>query len=246
MRFIERLGTRRATTIAWASQYVDNSPITQPVPSGWRFGSPLLASFQADVLRPFHFLSIGEAPTFPGLGNPLSRYLYDQVSSAPDDVQLGVLLHSFADTFSHSGFSGFSSDENECGVFNILPQVGHGECLTAPDEPYQRPALAAAAAIAIERLVRDYESKRTGLPATPIGDEAQLKDFYLGEFSRLTDPDERARSAQWRRTLAHLGAPVHVYDDGMLDGEHPDDLVSRFLVAQGLQRSWVRSFDLRR
>ncbi len=234
----------RATTIAWASQYVDNSPLTQPVPNGWRFGSPLLESFQEDVLRPFHFLGIGKAPTFPGLDNPLSHYLFDQVASAPDDVQLGVLLHAFADTYSHAGFSAFSSDENECGVFNILPQIGHGECLTAPDEPYQRPALAAAAAIAIERLVRDYESKRTGLPSTPIADEPQLRKFYLGEFSRLTNPDEHVRAASWRRTLALLGVSTPLYEDGLIDGSYSEDLVRRFLIAQGLQRSLVRRFDL--
>ena len=63
-------------------------------------------------------------------------------------IKLGIAIHTFADNWAHSGFSGRHNDENdvdrlwkiegnstiEIPPLNIAPDVGHAEALTLPDK----------------------------------------------------------------------------------------------------------------
>lgn len=61
-------------------------------------------------------------------------------------LTLGIRLHTFADTYSHEGFSGFQGWENaaivrqgmrpaEAAFYSALPSIGHANAGTLPDEP---------------------------------------------------------------------------------------------------------------
>ena len=69
---------------------------------------------------------------------------------------LGIALHVLADTWSHQGFIGLTRPENEVEdlkiegedkgfldvlkdeLYDLIPNTGHAEALTIPDEPYRR------------------------------------------------------------------------------------------------------------
>jgi hypothetical protein len=127
---------------------------------------------QQKVLMPFHFVPpeahgkglrfdyvvqakgriaeklVQGACRYIGQGNSQDRRLYGL-------VKLGIALHSYADTFSHQGFSGrHSSDENditgirirgsgqqwkaaglpEWFVYHVAPDIGHSEAGSLPDD----------------------------------------------------------------------------------------------------------------
>lgn len=82
----------------------------------------------------------------------------DEYEHAESLVQLGIALHSYADTWAHSGFSGlhdpyindvssiqtyengqwYSFSRLKHAGMNILPDIGHAEALDLPDRPNLR------------------------------------------------------------------------------------------------------------
>ena len=231
----------RASAIAWASQYVDDYGPTNPLPKDPRIVRGLFPSIQEDVLRPFHFLARGSSAVAPGRENPVANYLLGKLVGSPDDTQLGVFLHSYADSFSHSGFSGLRSRENDRGFGDLRPEIGHAEAGEAPDEPFMRPGLAATAAIEVERAIREYEFQLGHLSSAAIPDEAELRRFYIGVFSRFVDGEGmQSRPERWFQLLQSKSVPVPHYDKGRLDGAFSQDAFGDFLVSIGIQRSWVK------
>jgi hypothetical protein len=176
----------RARTVAYASQYVDDADDGRPqtLENGEIFNPVMTAhktlswgNFTTDVQKKiylsFHFIP-GVVPGQPA-GNPrdrnrlvttpdcpISRLLLEEARAsrtAEDHLhRLGVALHTYADTWSHQGFSGFNGPENDVEVIQekrrnpvsflfrkiwgqimefVLPAIGHAEAYTNPDLPYK-------------------------------------------------------------------------------------------------------------
>ena len=125
---------------------------------------------------PFHFLPGAEGASFEQKlvcrkDSKVARRMLDYYVSATTIRShkehmlqlLGIAAHVYADTFSHYGFSGISSDANELDAESLLiesehsptildhirrqreafeaafcgmPRLGHGAALTHPDRPY--------------------------------------------------------------------------------------------------------------
>lgn len=178
-----------AQIIATAAQYVDDSNSTEiELRDGVFLACSATAHHPVDahnvdphdqrlVWIPFHFL--------PGnQGNSLKERLVCQIDSdvahqtinnalnyageSYGPMLMGVVAHTYADTFSHYGFSGISSEINEVRTDSILPKIssanvlkyvktkaddffeksmagtanllklGHGGVATYPDRPYLR------------------------------------------------------------------------------------------------------------
>ncbi|MCD6327619.1 hypothetical protein J7M28_08710 [bacterium] len=98
----------------------------------------IVENVQRKVFMPFHFLPSrrasedGQSP-FP-LDYPVSRngemaraIVDDALRERDADIrlfQLGIALHSFADTWSHEGFSGRRARENDIGGIRIRDEAG--------------------------------------------------------------------------------------------------------------------------
>jgi hypothetical protein len=129
--------------IAWSDQYTDEctqAPVNGVQTAvkvsllgtdGWRS-----EHIQTTVLSAFHFLP-GDDPDKPRMTTQGCTVAQNLLLAAEDIFGFGIALHSFQDTYSHQGFSGFYEDVNRCWpVTNwqaILPQVGHTELGLAPD-----------------------------------------------------------------------------------------------------------------
>ncbi|MBL8027059.1 MAG: hypothetical protein JNL74_11645 [Fibrobacteres bacterium] len=171
----------KASTLAYASQYTDDADDGRTIyfKNGGSFNPVLTAhkslSFanltldvQKKIHMSFHFLPAMQAEDgFPRrklVTHPGCQLAEDTVKRAMDDINapdglhgLGIALHSYADTYSHDGFSGMLGPENDTESVTIsekgsiakwadkvwhsimeffVPCVGHGELLYLPDTPY--------------------------------------------------------------------------------------------------------------
>ncbi len=130
-----------AEKIAWANQYTDE--MTEADLHGIQTQSGILGNWgdrqiQLSVLVPFHFIpgKDSEHPWKTERNSYRSRRLL-AIGARKPPFQLGIALHSFQDTFSHDGFSGWQEDLNACYpwyyVTSALPNVGHAELRVIPD-----------------------------------------------------------------------------------------------------------------
>lgn len=84
----------------------------------------------------FHFLpGDGDKRLVVTPNSKIARYL---VRTASDPFERGIALHSFQDTFSHEGFVGLNSKENDCFSWDntpaaLLPNYGHFDMRRLPD-----------------------------------------------------------------------------------------------------------------
>jgi hypothetical protein len=134
-----------AQTIAYASQYVDNSTESEPIRpfEDQYFETARTAHYnlegftwnvQKKIYMPFHFLPSTirwESPatffyiTQPATGEKselASRLVADALTEPIKRfrlIRLGVALHAVADTFSHFGFSGRQHNENNVGTIEF-------------------------------------------------------------------------------------------------------------------------------
>lgn len=147
-----------------------------PVEAGCRAAIHSMDDDSRSIWVPFHFLPGNEGESFEArliarkdslvANTMLDFYLQDTTIAAHRQHALhllGIAAHVYADTFSHYGFSGISSDENlikpeslnpdpshSVGILEYLaiqadkfkakfasaPKLGHGAVLTYPDRPY--------------------------------------------------------------------------------------------------------------
>ena len=118
----------------------------------------------------FHFVPGAIGPSFVRKmrcreKSPICEKIMDAVLQKDDPIFLGLVLHTFADTFSHQGFSGLLSKVNDigdCKILNksgrgldqvflgtrevrdsfyrmmdfVMPAYGHGQAMVFPDLPY--------------------------------------------------------------------------------------------------------------
>jgi len=131
-----------AGTLAYASQYVDDSTESEPVIpfEDQQFDTVRTAHYnleafdwnvQKKIYMPFHFLpttirwqspdafSYCTKPAEEDNQSSLADMLFDEASRESTRrlrlIRMGVALHTIADTFAHFGFSGRHHDENDVG-----------------------------------------------------------------------------------------------------------------------------------
>lgn len=122
-----------ALTIAYASQYVDDSTESEPVRDEDRIFEPVRSahlgalaynwSIQKRVYMPFHFIPpkpmLSQGGSF--VTEPNSEFAQTILQDACDETgdallrlcRIGVALHTYADTWAHQGFSGRHNEEND-------------------------------------------------------------------------------------------------------------------------------------
>jgi len=101
---------------------------------------------QRYVYVPFHFLPGDNNVEIKGKKNPLSvtpnsnnaRILLTKALESDNPYQIGIALHTFADTWSHQNFTGLREEWNAVypwyNVFKSLaPNIGHAEAGHSPD-----------------------------------------------------------------------------------------------------------------
>ena len=139
-----------ALTIAYASQYVDDStecgsieiagssgkevPIVRTAHKGIKQVLQFFESARTEVLRPFHFIP----PVPSSLSDDSFKFvtsadsvfardiLYDAIQEKDKTLHLsriGMALHTYADTWAHQGFSGRQDDENEVIIDQCSDEV---------------------------------------------------------------------------------------------------------------------------
>lgn len=131
-----------AERIAWADQFTDE--LTEGDIHGIQTQSAVLgnwddAQIQMSVLVPFHFLP-GDSNDHPWMTTPDStraKILITEALESGDEYRLGIALHTYQDTFSHQGFSGWREELNSCfpwyAPISSLPNIGHAEMRATPD-----------------------------------------------------------------------------------------------------------------
>ena len=120
-----------ANTIAYASQYTDDSTESAPIKVGELFFDPVRTAYkgieslswgvQKKVFIPFHFLPNqplrDPSDTFRTVPNsPFARDILKRAFGMDYSVErlcaIGIALHTFADTWAHQKFSGRKDEEN--------------------------------------------------------------------------------------------------------------------------------------
>ncbi len=159
----------------YAKKMSDSLWLVLPHPTGIDIAQSLVKNYRHTTLAPFHFIP---GRTFQEIEDAESSRAYYRcipaceedaglvrqvVSEAVDAVrknrdeaglmQLGMALHTYADTYAHCGFSGLEGWENTAEIesaynvnakkeempqierlaLQILPHIGHGNAGTAPD-----------------------------------------------------------------------------------------------------------------
>ncbi len=161
-------GFEKADIIAASSQFVDdnnegqfsidNRPTLFPekIPANGGHYYPIMTQslstkslnpyVQKYVYVPFHFIPGDNSVVINGKKNPLSTTpgcanataVLKKAFESNSPYQLGIALHTYADTWSHQNFTGLQEDWNSVypwyNVFkSIVPNIGHAEAGHPPD-----------------------------------------------------------------------------------------------------------------
>ena len=208
--------------VAFASQFVDDNPTSSP-DATLGYQDP---EYQ-HTLRNFHFLDYYGARTRSGRSNSLAMTLVAAAIEDRDDLQLGIALHGFADTFSHQGFTWrIDPINNRTAALNPVPPIGHGEAGHAPDKPYNDPNKAAEAAIEIYDFLLQYAA-RLGEPQPQVNRD-RLREELTAKFKEFSANGAESRATQWYLFLHSLGVPVATYLKDSAPGGTHEDFVSRY------------------
>ncbi len=235
-----------AETIAYASQYVDDATESEPVEAfaDQQFDTVRTAHYnlgafgwnvQKKIYMPFHFLPAQirwtDPPAFSYVTRPASLQMTDLAAKLVEtaiaepepvfkQIRMGVALHTVADTFSHFGFSGRQSPENNVGRiwhakngggwnFKVLqtyadiliPRIGHVQSFDYPDLPY------------LNWRYKNHQGKyRQRDNTVHFLKGARLVYKWLRKMKRLKTPKadlERDFPAEYRKISALFANPGH-------------------------------------
>lgn len=134
-----------AREIAGWSQYVDDDFQTSPL---WNGANPTR-------LRRFHFWDCGPDTATLRAPESLRKMITESIGAfgnpptRAQKIQLGILLHTYADTFAHEGFTSWHNTDQNVRKGGFYPNIGHADASErgeAPDHPYNNVPKALAAA----------------------------------------------------------------------------------------------------
>jgi RHS repeat-associated protein len=194
---------REAREIGFASQYVDDDPYSEPFLNTAKFFRPA-----RDRVRALHFASPYSLPVEEN--NIYARAAAVTAGRSGNLTRLGIALHTFADSFSHAGFSlDWDSSENRRAGKWFRPNMGHADTEHGghqPDLPYLYPEKAMRMARAALEVLQD--AFRHVHAETPPPVDNRLDSDLWSLFTYATDEKE-LRSARWRGLIwVRLGEDI--------------------------------------
>ena len=129
-----------AAKLAWADQFTDE--LVKAEAHGIQTQSAVMGNWadpeiQRCVLVPFHFIPGGQVE-YPWAVTANSHRAIRMLNGAITDAfGFGIALHTFQDTFSHQGWTGWNENFNACFQWYYLqsgiPNIGHAEMAAVPD-----------------------------------------------------------------------------------------------------------------
>ena len=137
------MGIENAELIAWANQRTDEvtwARLYEIQTQSGVFGNWFDKQIQLSVLIAFHFIP-GDDQENPWMTTECcskAQTLLTEVIASGNPFKIGIALHSFQDTFSHQGFSGWDEKLNSCFPWYRMfrqstPNIGHTELGIIPD-----------------------------------------------------------------------------------------------------------------
>lgn len=161
-------GFEESNIIAFSSQFVDDNnegqfsidatqaAFPEKIPANGGYYYPIMTQslstkslntyVQKYVYVPFHFIPGDNSMEIDGKKNPLSTTpgcpnattILKKGLDSDSPYQLGIALHTYADTWSHQNFTGLREDWNSVypwyNIFkSIVPNIGHAEAGHSPD-----------------------------------------------------------------------------------------------------------------
>jgi len=185
------LSTDDARTIALASQYVDDNPVTSPIVVDANGELDLYASVtqNQERLATYHFMKdrLGNGTDIHDEHTGQLSYLRGAVDKAPDcakRVFFGEFLHAFADTYSHA-----DEDDDPYSGVKLGLGAGHGLNDSDPDYTFNHNGFNAI----INKIAGNWQ------PGPIFGthwktNEARTLEAEKGIFKKITD------QTMWKRT----------------------------------------------
>ena len=188
----------QANKIAWGSQHVDDDALTNPLSLGFRaaYGDETAAQ----MLQTYHFYH--STPNAPTRRNPSDLAARIPGAFNAGWTWAGSLLHTFADSWSHEGFTAwprrainYRTGSSRGYALNFVGHVDAAEEGHAPDHPYTDVSKAVEAAMTIYDLIPylsccDSELRR----ATVESDLRHVFSFRQGLEMRVINIQARIQS----------------------------------------------------
>jgi hypothetical protein len=253
---VKMAGYENADIIAYACQFVDDNNEGQfsvdgkatlfldkiPMDGGHYY--PIMTQslslksldiyIQKYVYVPFHFLPGDNNVSIKGKRNPMNTTpnsrnaltLLDRALESGNPYQIGIALHTYADTWSHQNFTGLHEEWNAIypwyNVFkSIAPNIGHAEAGHAPDvisdtwtdyRTGQKVVNWERALDAVEKLYRALRSKSN------CGPQWEDINADLIKIVRTENYDERIKATD-DFLSSHGSGPIPAYSkDEWIDG----------------------------
>lgn len=144
---------KSAETIAFWSQYMDESIHTEPLANSVNYEKNSHNHFPGSDEST---ATVANDPKARGAAQVAIDAYVTGRTGAEGMMSIGTKLHIFADSFSHAGFTAYHSDAINRRTGGLRPNVGHADAPQgghAPDRPYNNSAAALAAAKAIYDLI---------------------------------------------------------------------------------------------
>ncbi len=183
--------------IAMSSQYVDDSPMTDPYHLGY--------NENYNMLSDFHFINSDNVTATTRNPESLKNEIQDALSNN-DYVTTGILLHTYADSWSHESFTAW--DNENINGNNLLFTSGHFPAGKAPDQPYKNIPKAMEASLSIYNILNDHSgSNRLNLNI--------VKHDISGMF--ITKKIQSKRIKAWQKMMKDKGLGNIKYDKNLAD-----------------------------
>jgi hypothetical protein len=216
------------TQVSFPAQLKANGGYYYPIMTQSLSPKSLDPYVQKYVYVPFHFLPGDDSVAIKERKNPLNttpnsanaRQLLSEALRSNNAYQIGIALHTFADTWSHQNFTGLREEWNAVypwySVFkSIVPNIGHAEVGHAPDiisetwTDYRTKERIDNRRRALDAVVTIYSALSANAPNAPTWDSIE-KDFK--GFISEKDYDKRIKKIVSYLKARH-GIAVDKYDE---------------------------------
>lgn len=133
-----------AKTIAWSNQFTDE--LTDCGLGGIQTQCAITGNYkdrqiQQTVLCAFHFIPGDQPSIHPWMvtrDSSRAKIFIETALTIKSAISFGIALHTYQDTYSHEGFTGWNEKFNSCFSWDnllggLIENVGHADMRTLPD-----------------------------------------------------------------------------------------------------------------